>query len=382
MKPIPRRDFVKITSISALLSSMSLPSLASELKSGDKKVSVDFSGDGINLSPKEYAQLLTTLTEKNDVQADSYSLGGCVADLENKFSSLLGKEAAIFMPTGTLANQVAIRTHCGTNHRAIVQHESHVYNDTGDASQILSNLNLIPLGMNKASFTADEVEEVIKRTASGRVSSPIGAISIESPVRRKAGETFDFSEMKKISALAAKNNIKMHLDGARIFLATPYTGVTVKEYCALFDSVYVSLYKYFNAASGAILAGSKSFIEPLFHTRRMFGSGLPQAWPFTVVANYYADGYEERFAKAASISETLYKNLSKNNQFTVHRIPSGSNIARLTVKSMSAKQFAENLMKNSIHAGYRDNELILQTNESLLNSTAAELEKIFVKSLV
>lgn len=173
----------------------------------------------------------------------------------------------------------------------------------------------------------------------------------------------------------------MHLDGARIFLATPYTGVTVKEYCALFDSVYVSLYKYFNAASGAILAGSKSFIEPLFHTRRMFGSGLPQAWPFALVANHYADGFEERFAKATSISETLYKNLSKNNQFTVKRIPSGSNIARLTVKNMSAKQFAENLMKNSIHAGYRDNELILQTNESLLNSTAAELEKIFIKSL-
>lgn len=381
MKPIPRRDFIKASSITALLSSMSLPSLASDLNAGDKKVSVNFSGDGINLSPKEYAQLLSTLTEKNDVQPDSYTLGGCVTDLENKFASLLGKEAAIFMPTGTLANQVAIRAHCGTNHRAIVQHESHVYNDTGDASQILSNLNLIPLGINKASFTADEVEEVIKRTASGRVSSPIGAISIESPVRRKAGETFDFGEMKKISALAGKNNIKMHLDGARIFLATPYTGVTVKEYCALFDSVYVSLYKYFNAASGAILAGSKSFIEPLFHTRRMFGSGLPQAWPFALVANHYADGFEERFAKATSISETLYKNLSKNNQFTVKRIPSGSNIARLTVKNMSAKQFAENLMKNSIHAGYRDNELILQTNESLLNSTAAELEKIFIKSL-
>lgn len=208
MKPIPRRDFIKASSITALLSSMSLPSLASDLNAGDKKVSVNFSGDGINLSPKEYAQLLSTLTEKNDVQPDSYTLGGCVTDLENKFASLLGKEAAIFMPTGTLANQVAIRAHCGTNHRAIVQHESHVYNDTGDASQILSNLNLIPLGINKASFTADEVEEVIKRTASGRVSSPIGAISIESPVRRKAGETFDFGEMKKISALAGKIILK------------------------------------------------------------------------------------------------------------------------------------------------------------------------------
>jgi threonine aldolase len=384
MKDIQRREFVKISSIAALLSSISLPSITYDKKVGEKKAGVSFMGDGLHLSTKEYSQLLSGLTEKNTVTEDSYSIGGCVAELEDKFASLLGMEAAIFMPTGTLANQIAIRSHCGQNHRAIVQQESHVYNDTGDASQILSNLNLLPLGFTKASFTVEEVEEVIKNTESGRVSSRIGAISIESPVRRKLGETFDFSEMKKISDLARKNNIKMHLDGARIFLATPYTGINVKEYCSLFDSAYVSLYKYFNAASGAILAGSKSFIEPLFHTRRMFGSGLSQAWPFTLIANYYVDGFEERYAKSVAISETLFTNLAKHNQFIIHKIPNGTNITKLVLENVNAKMFTENLLNSSIHVGYRassPNEIILQTNESLINSTALELENIFIKSL-
>ncbi len=384
MKEIPRREFVKMSSIAAVLSSISLSSIAHDKKAGEGKAEVSFMGDGLHLTTKKYAQLLNQLTEKNTVKEDSYSIGGCVAELEEKFASLLGKEAAIFMPTGTLANQIAIRSHCGQNHRAIVQQESHVYNDTGDASQILSNINLLPLGINKAAFTVEDVEEVIKRTESGRVSSRIGAISIESPVRRKLGETFDFLEMKKISDLAKKNNIKMHLDGARIFLVTPYTGIKVKEYCSLFDSVYVSLYKYFNAASGAILAGPKSFIEPLFHTRRMFGSGLSQAWPFTLIANYYVDGFEERYAKSVAISETLFTNLAKHSQFKIQKIPYGTNITKLILENVNAKMFTENLIKNSIHVGYRatsPNELLLQTNESLINSTAAELENIFIKSL-
>jgi threonine aldolase len=265
-----------------------------------------------------------------------------------------------------------------------VQQESHVYNDTGDGTQVLSNLNLIPLAANKATFTVEEVDTVVKKTDSGRVAAKVGVISIESPVRRKQGEVFAWEQMKQVAAYAKEKDIKMHLDGARIFLATPYTGVTVKEYASLFDTVYVSLYKYFNAASGAILAGPKEIIAPMSHTRRMFGSGLSQAWPFTAVANYYLDGFTERFAKAVAVSEDLIKKLSANNRFEIHRIASGTNIFRLTVKGMEAKTFAENLKSKNVMArtsGPSPNDLILQVNESLLQSTAAELEHIFVKSL-
>jgi threonine aldolase len=307
-----------------------------------------------------------------------------VEELEKKFAMLLGKEAAVFMPAGTLANQLAIRNLAGANNRVLVQEESHVYNDTGDACQVLSNLNLIPLGAGKATFTLEEVEAIVKKTSTGRVVTKVGAISIESPVRRKSGEIFDYAEMKKICAYAKANDIKTHLDGARIFLAVPYTGVSVKKFASLFDTIYVSLYKYFNAASGAILAGNRNFIDPLYHQRRMFGSGLPQSWPFAVVANYYADGFEDRYAKAMKISEEFIDQIKNNSRFRVQRVVSGTNIFRVKINGMTAPAFIESLKTNGIiaHADTsKTDELICQVNESLLTTSAVELESIFNKSL-
>ena len=91
---------------------------------------------------------------------------------------------------------------------------------------------------------------MLERTASGRVAAQVGAISIESPVRRLHGETFDFGEMQRISGEARKRGIGLHLDGARLFIASAYSGRAPAEYAALFDTVYVSLWKSFNAASG------------------------------------------------------------------------------------------------------------------------------------
>ena len=384
MSNLQRRDFLKLSAGTAFMPVLGMPGHASANKiTDDKKILADFTGDGLNLSPLEYTQVLSRLTEKGTLKDDYYSLNGCVEEIEIKFAKLLGKEAAVFMPTGTLANHLAIRALAGDNKRVIVQQESHVYNDTGDAAQVLSNLNLIPLGADKAGFTAEDVNDVVKRTAGGRVAAKVGVISIESPVRRKQGEVFPFEQMKQIAAFAKTNDIKMHLDGARVFLASPYTGVTVSDYALLFDTVYISLYKYFNAASGAILAGPKNIIAPMYHTRRMFGSGLHQAWPFAAVANYYMDGFSDRFAKAVVISEEFIQKLKANPHFEITRINAGTNIFKISLKDLHAKTFIENLKSNGViaRAGNGANDLILSVNESLLQTTAAELEKIFIKSL-
>jgi threonine aldolase len=384
MRHLPRRNFLKLSAATALAPGLGLPGFAFTGKpADDKKILADFTGDGLNLSPLAYTQVLSKLTEKDTLKDDYYSLNGCVEELETAMARLLGKEAAVFMPTGTLANHLAIRTLAGDNKRVIVQQESHVYNDTGDAAQVLSNLNLIPLGAGKSGFTLQEADDVVKRTAGGRVAAKVGVISIESPVRRKLGEVFAYEEMKQVAAYAKANDIKMHLDGARIFLATPYTGVSVTDYASLFDTVYVSLYKYFNAASGAVLAGPKNIIAPMYHTRRMFGCGLHQAWPFAAVASYYMNGFSDRFAKAVVISEELILKLKNNLHFEINRFPSGTNLFKLTIKDLPAKTFAENLQKNAViaRAGTSANELTLSVNETLLRTTAAELEKIFIKSL-
>lgn len=381
-----RRNFVKLTSAASIFG-ISQKSISANnplmLYEKSNAKAVHFTGDGLDISPLDYSKLLVKLAEQGKIKPDNYSLSGSIEEIEVQFAKLLGKESAIFMPTGTLANQIAIRTLANGASKVIVQDESHIYNDSGDCLQNLSNLNLVPLATGKATFTLDEVERVVKKAASGRVSTRVGVISIESPVRRKAGEMFDYEEMKKISDFARKNNIKLHLDGARIFLASAYTGISPAEYASHFDTVYVSLYKYFNSASGAILAGSKEVIKDLFHIRRMFGSGLPQSWLFAAVASHFADGFLERYKEAVKISEELFKKLETRSEFKVERIPSGTNITTISLNGIDAKAYKQKLQNSGIliMQPYNKNYFNLLVNESLRNMKSSELADIFIQSL-
>src|SRR5439155_24552207 len=208
---------------------------------------VRLSGDGLGLTPPQYAGLLNQLVEATGFAPDSYSLGGIVEQLEDECARVLGKGRAIFMPTGTLANHMAVRALANGSSRVLVQEESHLYQDEGDCAQTLSHLVLMPLGAGRASFTAADVQHVIDQTKSARVVSRVSVISIETPVRRKQGERFDAGELKKINALAKEEGILLHLDGALLFLQAAYTGEDVAAYSATFDTVYVSVYNYFNA---------------------------------------------------------------------------------------------------------------------------------------
>ncbi len=300
-----RRNVLYTGSLAAILPAAAL---SMEVEAAGQ---VNFIYDGLYLSPAEYAGLLTQLTKNEGVQSDHYSRGGAVAVMEKKFASILGKEAAVFFPTGTLANHVAIRELCNGRKRAIVQAEAHIYNDCGDTVQNLSNINLIPLNPGSVNFTAQDVAAVLARTASGRVSSKVGCISIESPVRRLHNRVFDFDEMARIAALAKNEGIGMHLDGARLFNACGHSGLAPSAYASHFDTIYVSLYKNFNAASGAILAGPKSFTDGLYHVRRMFGGGMPMAWAFAAVAGHYLDDFLAEYKKALETANELFPRLEQ-----------------------------------------------------------------------
>src|SRR5207253_706331 len=123
-----------------------------------------------------------------------------------------------------------------------------------------------------------------------------------------------FAEMQRIAAFARDARIGLHLDGARLFLASAYSGIAPRRYAALFDTVYVSLYKYFNAAGGAALAGPRQLLDELYHQRRMFGGSLRQAWPYAAVALHYLDGFGERFERAARTAETLFRALGEHER--------------------------------------------------------------------
>jgi threonine aldolase len=333
---------------------------------------VQANGDGFHQTPAEYAALLQKLAPT--IEADDYSRGGVVARLEQSVAAALGKETAVWLSTGTLANHLAVRLLAGERRRVVVQHECHLFNDCGDCCQTLSGLDLIPLASGQATFTVDDLEREADRAASGRVSVPIGAIQIETPVRRKTGETFDLAEMKRVSGWARDRKIGLHLDGARLYLAAAYSGVPVREYAALFDTVYVSMYKYFNAASGAILAGPSSLLENLYHPRRMFGNGLSHVWPFAAVALHFFEGFPERYARAVSISEKVITALQANSRFEVTRVPNGTNIFSLRVNGIDPEAF----QRRAAAAGFilsapRNGLFTVQVNETWARATPQEI---------
>lgn len=348
---------------------------------------IHFRSDGLALSPMEYARLLVQLAEDGRIAADEFAREGVVATLEARMAALLGKEVAVFLPSGTLANHLALRLLARRGHRVVVQRESHIYNDTGDCAQELSGLTLIPLAPEQATFTLAEVEAEIARAEEGRVSTPVGVISIESPVRRVLGEVFDFTEMQRIATVARASRIGLHLDGARLFLASAYTGIAPGSYAALFDTVYVSLYKYFNAAGGAVLAGPKQLLENLYHQRRMFGGSLRQAWPYAAVALHYLDGFSERFGRAASAGDALFEALRNHETCQVLRSAAATNVTRLNVLGSDAAALPERLLargiaiRRALHSSPEGAEFELVTNETILRRPIAEIIEAFVEAL-
>lgn len=339
-------------------------------------------GDGIPHTPEEYSRLLATLTDAGKVGADEYSRGGIVETLEAKMASLLGKETAVWLPTGTLANHLAVRRLASSQRRVLVQAESHLFNDCGDCAQTLSGLTLIPLAPGKATFTLEEAEQAASNSLLGRVETPVGAIQIETPVRRRRGERFDFQEMTKIVAWARSRHIGLHLDGARLFLESAYTARSVKEYAALFDTVYISLYKYFNAASGAVLAGPKSLLADLYQTRRMFGGGLQQVWPFAAVALHYMDGFEQRYRTAVETGERVISVLRTDGNFELDRSPESTNIFRLRVFGVNVPVYQGRLDAAGISARPPTGDwLVLQVNETWARVPAPEIVARFRQAL-
>ncbi len=338
--------------------------------------------DGLGLTPAEFAALLQKLA--GGIEPDEYSRGGEVEALEKQFAGLLGTERAVFFPSGTLANQIAVRRlGRGRGTRVLVQAESHLYNDSGDCAERLSGLNLVPLGGGAASFTLADVERALARTASGRVATSIGVISIESPVRRLHGAMFDLAEMRAISALAREKGIGLHLDGARLFVASAYTGVAPADYAALFDTVYVSLWKSFSSGSGAILAGPSALLDDMYEERRMFGGALYSAWPFAAVARHHAPGLIERLRAGIAASDALVAALAASDAFAVEKVANGTSKMRLSVRGVAAADYRGRLGSRGVvlpEPGV-DGAFWLTVNETWARISPSELASAFRAAL-
>jgi len=343
-----------------------------------------FSGDGEPHTPESTVARLQNLLEQGRLDPDHYSLGGSVEELESRMADELGKEAAVWMPTGTMANILALRKHCGMSARVALQEQGHIYQDEGDALSRLCGLNAAPLAPGRPYFTTDELGELLERSVTGRVLNPVGAVSIESPVRRQAGQIMPWDEMKAVTELCRNAGIPSHLDGARLYMMSAATGVSVKEYTALFDSVYVSSYKYFGAPFGGIVAGTKDFIQGMHHDRRMFGGGIPYGYLAAALSLDGLDGFETKFAQAFAKAEELFEGINEISGVSVRKFEHGSNIFELVLdEEIDTDSYIENLLENDVVLAWPSSEWpvpLLHVNATMLRRPNNEIVQAFVEA--
>ncbi len=343
--------------------------------------SVLFAGDGIPEPPTALAARISRLAADGALEADDYSVGGAVATLETRWAELLGKEVAVWLPTGTLANHLAVRRLTSRHARVVVPAESHLFQDEGDVLQRLSSLAVVPLAPGRPCFTVEELGAAFDGAEGGRVLNPVGAVVIESPVRRQAGQIVPFEELRALTGLARERGAGTHLDGARLFMMSAATGIEARAYAALFDTVYVSLWKYLPAPFGAILAGTARLLDGLHHDRRMFGGSLPSAALAAALALDGMDDLEQRHVEVMARARALCADLSAIDGVRLEEFEHGSNILRLALDSkIDSARFTARLFEDGVHVGVYSQAWsahLLACNPTLLRRPRAELVAAF-----
>ncbi|HYF31548.1 MAG TPA: aminotransferase class I/II-fold pyridoxal phosphate-dependent enzyme [Chitinophagaceae bacterium] len=368
-----RRTFLRNTGLSVLpFVAPVIPAMARSNKLPlPPERPVSFLGDSILYDPTAYIAKLQEINATQAIKQDFYGEGGAIAALERKFMEITGKERAMFMPTGTMANQFAILVLSGENTKVFVQETSHVFRDEADAAQSVHNKRLIPLAKGQAGFTAEELQQSVEYHLKEEVfKSGIGAVSIENPVRRADGKYIPFDELKKISAYCKQQGYKLHLDGARLHLAAAWSGVSIAQYASLFDTVYISLYKYLGASAGAILCGDKAVMDKMTHLMKIHGGAMFSNWTNAAMALHHVEGIEGRLQQAKKKSDELFAALNQLPELKVVVTPSGTNIHFLQPKGIDGNKMAATLAREHNIRISRVNEsgLIRFTiNESILN---------------
>jgi threonine aldolase len=336
-------------------------------------------GDAVPITALGRTRQLAQLLEKTPNVTDIYLANGAVHELEATIAAMLGKEDAAFLPTGTLANNLAIRLLSGENHHVLVQEQSHLYLDESDSAEMLSGLNLVPLGPGKAAPTYDEVLTAIDTAEKGRFAVKVGAISLESPVRRQDGASIPFAELERISTLAKERNIGMHWDGARSFLLSGTPGFDLRRTAALFDTVYVSLYKYLGAPYGAVLCGKKELVARARDLRHIYGGMIYQGWQAAVPALDALPGFTDRFLQSRAHFDVLLTGLQSAGGFTITPVPNGSNITHVQVSPERLHGLEARLAAADIRAHIAPGgAMALSINESILRRSPQELLHAFL----
>ena len=244
-----------------------------------------------------------------EVGDDVFGEDPTVNALQEKVAKLLGKEASIFVPSGTMANQLAIRTLTHHGDEAIIDEGSHPYNFEGGAAASLSGVQFRCLQGDRGILKAEQIEEAIRPQDHHYPTTKI--MCLENTHNRGGGTIYPLDEILRIKAVADRNGLLMHLDGARLLHASTATGIAPHSYAKPFDSVTLCLSKGLGAPIGSMVAGSRDFIDLVHRYRKMFGGGMRQVGIIAAAGLYALEHHVDRLKEDHEHAKIVANALSK-----------------------------------------------------------------------
>ncbi len=264
---------------------------------------VELRSDTFTKPTKEMREVIARAEVGDDVFAEDPSINA----LQEKVAGMLGKEAALFVPSGTMSNQIAINSLTEPGDEVVCEYGCHSFNYEGGGPSLLAGVQIHTLIGERGVITAQQIEEVIRPPDHHYARTKL--IILENTHNRAGGAIFPLDTIKEIRELADAHDLSMHLDGARLWNASIATGIPEVEYARYFDSVSVCLSKGLGAPVGSLVAGSTSFAESAHRYRKIYGGGMRQAGLLAAAGIYALDNHRDRLeddhARAKRLGEAL-----------------------------------------------------------------------------
>jgi threonine aldolase len=257
---------------------------------------------------KPNEEMLNAMSQAN-VGDDVFGEDETVNLLETKMAHLFGKEAALFCPSGTMTNQIAIKCHTQPGNEVICEKMSHIYIYEGGGIASNSGCQARLIEGDRGKINANQVLESIN---SNDIHKPItGLVSVENTCNRGGGSCYHLEDLKQIKQICIDNDLPLHLDGARIWNALIAQKENPADYGAIFDSISVCLSKGMGAPVGSVLIGNEAFIKKARRVRKVMGGGMRQAGYLAAAGIYAIENNFERLAEdhfhAKEIGHALIK---------------------------------------------------------------------------
>lgn len=238
-----------------------------------------------------------------EVGDDVFGEDPTVRQLEEQTADLLGKEAALFVPSGTMGNQIGVRLHCGAGDEFLCEAECHILNQEQAASAQFFGVFGRGIVAERHLLTAQHLEDKIRPDDVHYARTRM--VCLENTHNRGGGRILPFAEMEKISNWAAACGLARHLDGARLFNAVVASGISAKDWAACFDTVSVCFSKGLGAPVGSALVGTRDHIKQARRLRKALGGGWRQAGLLAAAASYALDHHVERLAEDHANAQLL-----------------------------------------------------------------------------